>query len=60
MKHGMLTVDIGKGIIQYWFISESKKRTYILVSQKVKKKRKKIKTKIIGWDKFDYIGWWLD
>ena len=65
MKHGILTVDLGNGKIQYWFISESKKRTYILITQEIKPKflsklRKKRKTKILDWGYQKYIGWWLN
>ncbi len=61
IKHGMLPVNID-GITQYWFISESKKRTYILITEegKLTKNKKFRECKIIDWSMFDYIGWWLD
>lgn len=52
IKTGILDVDFGNGIIQRWIISESKRHTYIMITDK--------DGKILGWDKFDYMGWWID
>lgn len=60
----MLPINIKNDKTQYWFISESKKRTYILITEEIKqkgirKKEKMIKTKIIDWKIFPLIGWWI-
>ena len=51
IKTGILNVNMGNGIIQKWIISESKRHTYIMITDE--------NGKILNWEKFEYIGWWI-
>jgi hypothetical protein len=51
IKTGILKINVF-GMIQSWIITESKRHTWIMITNDT--------GKIISWKKYKYIGWWLD